>query len=62
MEDEYIEIEIDELVKKTDEAILIRIGDEKTWVPQSQCEDWPDEGDPGTVLMKEWIAVEKDLI
>ena len=62
MSDEYVDIDIDELVKETDEAILIRIGDEKIWIPQSQCEDWPNEGDSGVVIMKEWIAEDKELI
>ena len=62
MSDDFVDIDIDELVKETDEAILIRIEDEETWLPKSQCEDWPDEGEAGVVIMKEWIAIEKDLV
>ena len=60
--DEWVEIDVDEVVKETDEAILIRIEDEEMWIPTSQCEDWPDEGEAGIVTMMEWIAIEKDLV
>ena len=62
MSNKYVDIDIDELIRETDEAIWIRIDDEKTWIPKSQCESWPNEGESGVVEMKEWIAIEKDLI
>mgnify|MGYP001332524523 CR=1 FL=1 len=47
---------------ETDMAIRVDFGTETVWLPKSQCEDWPDVGESGEVLMKEWIAEEKGLI
>ena len=43
-------------------AVYIDFGDSKEWIPKSQMEDWPNVGDDGIVLIKEWIAEEKGLI
>jgi len=67
-EDEYVEIE-GRVIKETppcsssEGAIYVDFGDgQKEWIPKSQCEDWPDEGDTGLIRMKTWIAEEKDLV
>jgi hypothetical protein len=43
-------------------AIRVDFGTETIWLPKSQIEDWPDVGESGEILMKEWLANEKGLI
>jgi len=47
---------------ETDKAVRIDFGDKTLWVPKSQMEDWPDVGETGEVLIKEWIAIQEELI
>lgn len=47
---------------ETDLAVRIDFGDKTVWLPKSQMEDWPNVGETGEVLVKEWIAKEKELI
>ena len=64
----YIEIETDEIVKVTQEAVLVRIDKEEVWVPKSQIHDGVDfgyscEGEEGLVLeVQEWWAIQEELI
>jgi len=64
----YIEIETDEIVKVTAEAVLVRIDKEEVWVPKSQIYDGVDfgyscEGEEGLVLeVQEWWAIKEDLV
>jgi len=47
----------------TDLAVLFDFGlDDLKWVPKSVMEDWPDEGEFGDVLIKEWWAEREGLI
>jgi hypothetical protein len=56
-------IELSGIVKaETDLAISVDFGDKEEWIPKSQCEDWPDVGEDGIIVMKEWLAYEKELI
>lgn len=48
-----------ELIHETELAWLMLIEDQEVWLPKSQCEF--DEDD-GTVLVPEWLAVEKGLV
>jgi len=48
--------------KETDRAVLIDFGDSEEWILKSQMEDWPDFGETGKVLIKEWLTEEKGLI
>lgn len=32
------------------------------WVPKSLCEDWPDIGQFGQILMKEWKAIDMGIV
>lgn len=56
-------IEIDcEVKAETMDAVLLHDSVKTEWFPKSQLEDWPDVGQTGTVLMKEWIALKKGFI
>jgi hypothetical protein len=50
-------------VKETDAAILVDTGDEETWIPKSQIigGDVHEEGDEGTMVIPEWLAIERGL-
>jgi len=43
-------------------AVLIDFGDVAKWVPKSLMEDWPDVGDSGDVILKEWFAVKEEIV
>ena len=59
---DYIEV-FGMCLHETAEAVMFDFGiDKNVWIPKSLMEDWPDSGDTGSVLMKEWIALEKGLI
>lgn len=48
---------------ETDEAVLYTDDEDvKVWLPKSQMEEWPEKGKEGTFHIKEWIAIEKELI
>lgn len=48
---------------ETEAAIRIDYGgDSPVWLPKSKCEDWPDIGDHGTVIVEEWLALDKGII
>ena len=61
------DIRFDDVVCKaeTDKAILVEIGGEEHWIPQSQILDdsqvWR-KGDEGELVVTEWIAIEKELV
>ncbi len=58
------EIDFDNCVDETDEAVCIIVYGEKVWIPRSVIVDGvplQDEG-PGTVEVQEWFAVRKELI
>lgn len=57
----WVELDL-ENKHETDDACLLSDGDREKWFPKSQMEDWPDKGKTGTVIMKEWIAQEKEFI
>ena len=55
---QYVEVEV--LVEHiTNEAVLF---DDKTWVPKSCMEDWPEIGEFGIAIIKESFALKKGLI
>jgi len=43
-------------------AVKIDFGDSIIWCPKSLMEDWPDVGESGDVLIKEWFAEKEELI
>ncbi len=58
----YIEITGTHL-HETDDAVMFDFGvDRNVWIPKSCMEDWPDRGEAGTVLMEEWMAIEKEIV
>ena len=46
---EYVVIQVDNVIHETDEAILIEVDKEAQWLPKSQLEDWPRVGDSGEI-------------
>jgi hypothetical protein len=55
-----VEIGFDEIVLETDKAWLVKVDkDENVWLPKSQCE--LDE-DAKTVMVAEWLAIDKGLV
>ena len=60
----YVNIDVDRILKVTDKALLVRIGEEEHWLPLSQIADADDyeEGDVDlTLSITEWIAEQKGL-
>jgi hypothetical protein len=60
----YIHVHVDEILKETEKAFLVRIDDEETWLPFSQISDVDDYkvGDKDlTLSISAWLANEKDL-
>ena len=64
----YIELETDEVVKVTQEAVLVDIDGREVWMPKSQIKDGVDihydlEGEEGVILeIAEWWAIQEELI
>ena len=64
-DEDYVDVDFDELVHHTDGAVLIAIGNDKHWIPRSCLEDEDevlDHPDGGTASVKSSMAEEKDLI
>lgn len=60
----YVHLDVDLILKRTDKALLLRVGDEEHWIPLSQIADADDfeEGDENcTVSITDWIANERGL-
>ena len=56
-------IDIDELVTETEEAYLIRIGKERTWVPKALSEIMEDpKGREVGIELPSWLAEKEGLI
>jgi len=54
-------------LKETEKAILVSIPDvdDDMWIPLSQIDDDSEvyqEGDEGTLIISEWIALQKGLL
>lgn len=49
-------------IYQTEKAIQIDDGMRVVWLPISQCEDWPDVGFDGVVILPEWLAKDKEMI
>jgi len=60
-----VDIDIDEVVRTTDMAILVKIDDEEIWLPKSQIkvkETSISSGDASKISVVEWLAMDKGLI
>lgn len=52
-------------IKATDDALLVEIDGKDVWFPRSQIvreSEVQEEGDEGTLVVTEWIAIEKGLV
>lgn len=62
---EYCEVDV-EVIRETDAAILCDVGnDEPVWIPKSQISDESEvykAGQAGTLLVAEWLALDKRMI
>lgn len=59
--EQYEEIFVD-VIHETELAVLARVGDQQEWFPKSQLEDWPDVGDSGLMMARQWILEEKGFV
>jgi hypothetical protein len=62
--DELFELNYDECLARTEEAVLLLIDDDDLWVPRSVLwvEEHPEPGcGPGAVNIEEWWAVQRGL-
>ena len=64
---EKVEFEGAVCIAQTKQAICVRLADrdEMVWIPQSQVDDDSEvyqAGDKGTLVVSEWIAMQKGLI
>lgn len=63
----YTTVHVDEVIRESQSgaALLLRIGDDKVWIPRSQIRE-PEDADVGRcefdIEVSEWIAKEKGLI
>lgn len=60
---EHVIIDIDNIKRATDLAVLAEINGEEYWIPRSVIEDGDDleEGDSGEIEIAEWFARKEDL-
>lgn len=62
MDRNYIEIS-GQKKAETDRAILFFDGKKEAWIPKSQIESEEDEGKGiVTIIIAEWMAIEKELV
>jgi hypothetical protein len=58
---EYVEIEYEDIIRETDLALQLDIGDNMLiWIPKSQIDNHDEE--EGIIQIPEWLAYEKSLI
>ena len=52
------------IVHVTDRAFLIRVDEQEEWIPKSQIEDssYDEKLNITTLVIPEWLAIEKNLI
>ena len=63
-EEDYVLDDV-ECLHATDRAILVRIGEDKEWIPKSQLRDGNEvlaPGDAGTLVISGWLAQQKDWV
>jgi hypothetical protein len=58
---EYVELDYEEILDSTDEAIWFQFADEDKWIPRSQIMGDPDEDD-NKVWITVWMAEQKGLV
>lgn len=60
-------VEIDDVnaIHERELALLCLIENEEVWIPKSQISpdsEVREEGDFGTLIMSEWLAIQKELV
>jgi len=60
---EYVEVQYEQVIRKTDAAVLVLIDGEDVWLPWTQIEDnGEDLGEgAGVLYLKRWLAQKKDI-
>jgi len=60
---DYVTIDIDQITRATNKAVLAKIGENEHWIPRSVIEDGDDldEGDFGEINVAEWFAQKEEL-
>lgn len=61
---DQVTVNVDEALRQTEKAVLVRVGDAEVWLPWSQIDEGSDvrrDGDSGRVYIPRWLAEEKDL-
>lgn len=62
---EKVRLDDANVIRATEKAILVEVGGEEMWVPQSQIDDdsevW-EERQEGTLIVSEWWAERKGLV
>lgn len=63
MRDEWVDVVVDEVLKETDEAVLLLIDGDEVWVPLSRVDGVPPEVGAVnvTVSVKKWFAEKENL-
>ncbi len=61
MSDEYVEIEVDAVMRETAKAILFAIDDERVWIPKSVIDEEQSDFD-SSIFVAEWFAEKAGLI
>lgn len=62
---DYVHIDVKEIKRETENALLVELEDDTIWIPKSQISDVEDyeEGDKDlTLSVTEWIAKQKGLV
>jgi len=54
-------VEVEEVKRETEKALLVTIEGTDHWMPKSQCGSEMTVGDSGELLITEWIGGEKGL-
>jgi hypothetical protein len=60
----FVHLDVEEVLRVTDKALLLRVDGEDVWIPLSQIDDAGqyEQGDHDvTVSVTEWIAKQKGL-
>ena len=60
----WVHVSVSKVVRETDKAFLLQIGEEEHWIPKSQMSDADDyaTGDTDvTISVSEWIANAKGI-
>lgn len=59
--DDAVDIEVAEILRRTDEAVLVEYDGEEVWIPQSQVLEIHPDDDPPRLRITRWIAQKKGM-